>query len=68
MAFVPPVMLIRRNHIISRLKKHGAVSPEKAKTFSEVGVINPDRFVRLTEILLKRGVIRKTEDGKFYLI
>ena len=60
-------MLIRRNHIISRLKKNGAVSPQTAKKFSEVGVINHSGFARLTDILLKRGVIRKTEDGKFYI-
>ena len=67
MPFIPPIILIRRNHIVDRLKRSGAVSPKTAKSFSDIGVINPGCFRRVTDILLKRSIIRQTEDGKFYI-
>lgn len=66
MAFFPPVPLIRRNMIIKRLKACGAVSPETAKTFREAGVINPNGFARVTEMLVRQGIIHRTADGKYY--
>ena len=67
MAFFPPVLLIRRKHIVKKLKDCGAVSSENAKTFSEANIINPNGFSRLTEMLVKRGIILKTEEGRFYV-
>ena len=67
MAFFPPILLIRRNHIIQHLKANGATSPETAKTLSEAGVINPNRFKRITERLVKTGEIKKAEDNKYYI-
>lgn len=67
MAFFPPIPLIRRNHIIQQLKACGANSPETAKTLSEAGVINPNRFKRITDRLVKTGEIKKTEDNKYYI-
>lgn len=67
MAFVPPVPVIRRNLILNKLKKCGAVSPETAKTLEEAGVPNPNAFLKIPEILVKRGVIHQTPDGKYYL-
>ena len=63
----PPIPLIRRAHIIHKLKACGAVSPEAAKTFAEVGILNPNGFGRITKLLVKRGVIHETPNGKFYL-
>ena len=63
----PPIPLIRRNLIVSKLRESGAVSPETAKTFAEAGVINPNGFSRITEVMLKRGTIKKTADGKYYI-
>ena len=67
MAFFPPIPLIRRNHIIQQLKACGATSPGTAKTLSEAGVINPNRFKRITDRLVKTGEIKKTEDNKYYI-
>lgn len=67
MAFFPPIPLIRRNHIISQLKACGAVSPETAKTLSEAGVIHPNGFKRITERLVKTGVLQRTGDNKYYV-
>ena len=37
------------------------------KTLAEAGVINPDGFKRITEHLVKSGVIHKTSDNKYYV-
>lgn len=67
MAFFPPIPLIRRNHIIKQLRACGATSPETARTLSEAGVINPNRFKRITERLVRTGEIQRTGDNRYYL-
>ena len=67
MAFFPPIPLIRRNVIIRKLKACGATSVETAKTLTEAGVINPNGFKRITDVLVETNVIHKTVDGKYYL-
>lgn len=66
MAFFPPVLLIRRNYIILKLAAAGATSPETAVTLSEAGVIHSNAIRRLNDFLVRRGVIKKTEDGRYY--
>ncbi len=66
MAF-PPIPLIRRNVIVNKLRKCGAVSAETAKTFAEAGVINLNGFKRITDVMLKKGIIKKTADGKYFI-
>ena len=67
MAFFPPIPLIRRNVILKSLRNSGAVSEETAKTLAEAGVINPNGFKRITETLVKWGVIHRTSDGRYYV-
>ena len=67
MAFFPPIPLIRKNVIVKQLTACGATSKSTAKTFAEAGVINPDGFKRITERLVKSGVIHKTSDNKYYV-
>lgn len=67
MAFFPPILLMRRNIIIKKLKECGANSSETAKTLAEAGVINPNGFSRFTEKLIRQGVIHRTSDGKYYV-
>ncbi len=67
MAFFPPVPLIRRNIIVKSLSNCGAVSERTAKTFAEAGIINPGGFKRITEMLVKRGTIHRTTDGRYYV-
>ena len=67
MAFFPPIPLIRRNLIVQKLQACGAVSPETAKTLAEAGVVNPNGFRRITERLVKTGVIKQAGEGKYYL-
>ncbi len=66
MAFFPRVLLIRRNHIILMLAAAGATSAETAVTLPEAGAASPKAFRRFTEFLVRRGVIRKTADGRYY--
>ena len=67
MVFFSPIPLIRRNVIIKQLKACGAISSETAKTLSEAGVINPNGFKRITDRLVKAGVIKKTGEDKYYI-
>lgn len=66
MAYFPPIPVIRRNLIITRLRQCNAVSRETAVTLSEAGVLNPNGFPRITELLCKRGIINKI-GNKYYL-
>lgn len=66
MAYFPPVPVIRRNHIITTLRQHGAVSKETAMTLSEAGVINPNGFRKITELLCRRGILRQNGE-RYYL-
>ena len=67
MAFFPPIPLIRRNVIIQKLKACEATSAETAKTLAEVGVITPKGFKRITDKLVRKNIIHKTADGKYYI-
>lgn len=67
MAFFPPIPLIRRNTIVKHLRECGAVSAETAKSLAEAGVINPNGFKRITERLVKTGVIKRTREDKYYI-
>ena len=67
MAFIPPIPLIRRRLILRRLLEAGATSPETAKTLAEAGVLNPWGFPGVTRVMLRRGLIGQTPDGRFYL-
>ena len=67
MAFIPAASVIRHNAIITKLKKCGAVSPETAKTLEEAGVPFPKGAPRVTEVMVRRGKIHQTPDGKYYL-
>lgn len=61
----PP--LIRRNYVIRKLRKCGALSPETAVTFQQAGIINPNGFRRVTRMMVRRGLLGQVED-RFYLI
>lgn len=63
----PPIPLIRRNHILSKLRSCGAVSAETARTFKEAGIINPNAFAPITERLVNKGVIARVSGEKYYL-
>ena len=66
MAYFPPVPAIRRNILLTRLRQTGAVSRETAVTLSDAGIINPNGFRHITDLLVKRRIIFQ-EGNKFYL-
>jgi len=63
----PPIPLIRKKVIVKQLKSCGADSPETAKTLAEAGVINPNGFKRITERLVKSGIIKRVGEDKYYV-
>ena len=67
MAFFPPIPLIRKKLIIKKLTECSAFSEEKAKTFAEARIINPNGFHKVNEKLIKQGILVKTKDNKYYL-
>ena len=67
MAFFPPIPLIRRNVILKKLSECGATSEKTARTLAEDGVINPNWFKRITELLMRQSIIHRTPDGRYYI-
>ncbi len=63
----PPIPLIRRNHIIRQLRKRGAFSERTAVTLEEAGVINPNAFSRINDVLVKQWVLSRAEGQRYYL-
>lgn len=68
MPFFPAIPLIRRKHILNRLRICGAISKETALTLSEAGVINSNAFKAITEKLIKNGELVRTKDNKYFLL
>ena len=64
---MPPTPLLRKRHIIRRLRACGATSPETAKTLAEAGVFHSDWFKPITNRLVKTGIIKKTADDRYYI-
>ena len=62
-----PVPLIRRNYIVNRLKACGAFSEQTAKTLDEAGVLNPNGYSQVTNMLVKKSILGKTKEQKYYL-
>lgn len=67
MAFFPPIPLIRKNVILKNLRDCGATSEKTARMLAEAGVINPNGFKRITELLVRQGAIHRTSDGRYYV-
>lgn len=66
MIVVAPIPLIRKKHIIQKLKKCSAFSPETAITFEKAGVINPNMFKRVADVMIRQGILGKCGE-KYYL-
>lgn len=67
MPFVPPIPLIRKKAIERGLTRERAYTKESAKYLDEIGLVNPYGFHRVTKMLVDKGVISKTDEGKYYL-
>lgn len=62
-----PVLLLRKKIIIEKLTKAGAISEATAKTLEEANVFNPRAFQRLTQNMVKEGILGITNNKKYYL-
>ena len=67
MAFFLPIPLIRKRLIIKKLTECNAFSEETAKTFTEAGIINPNGFKKVNDVLEKQKVLIRTKENKYYL-
>lgn len=65
--FFPPIPLIRRNVIIRKLKAHGAVCEKTAVRLEDAGIPFPDHFTAVTKRMLRQGIMRRTQDGRYYI-
>ena len=64
--------------VIEIFRQHNALRINEAKTLSELGLEPPDLLQRMmrgrdykqyaVRILIKKGVIQATEDGRFYMV
>ena len=62
-----PMPLIRSMRIIKLLTKAKAFSKDTARALDEIGLINPYFFPNITKRMVKKGLISRTEDGKYYI-
>lgn len=62
-----PLVVIKRNRILARLKKAGAISPQAAMSLEDAGVAKGDRnYPGLVKMMLREGDLLEAE-GRFYL-
>ena len=64
--FVNPAV-VRRAIIIRKLKQANALTEDTAKTLAEVGVKNPNKMTKISEIMAKQNVLGITDDGRYWL-
>ena len=62
------ILMLRKRIIIDKLKKFEAFSEEKAVTPEEVGILDTDSFLGLIQNLEKRHIVKRTSNGKIYLV
>lgn len=65
--FGSPSFMLRQKMILQKLRECQAVSKENAKTLEEVGV-NLNAFPKVTEDLVDKGKLIRTESQKFYVV
>lgn len=57
----------REKEIISALTSKNAISEQTALSFEEAGIEKPTRYPFFNDELIKRGILAKTKNGKYYL-
>ncbi len=62
-----PLVVIKRNRILAKLKKAGAISPQAAMSLEDAGVAKGDRnYPGLVKMMLREGDLLEA-GGRFYL-
>lgn len=62
--FASPIPRIRKEVVLGKLRKCGAVSPESAVELEEAGIFTGMGLK--IELLVLSGSLGKTNDGRFY--
>ena len=65
--FALPVFMLRQKMILKKFRDCGAISEGSAKTLEEAGVFNPNAFPKVTEDLVNKKKLVRTESQKYYL-
>ena len=65
--YTSSVFALRKKMIMEALASSGAKTEDTAKTLQDAGVKNPDLFEEYTEKLVAMGLLKKTNDGRFYV-
>ena len=65
--YITPVLMLRKRMMVSRLLRCGAVSPQTAVTLQQAGIF-PGLFYALPNILMRRGVLGMTPDGRYFVL
>lgn len=65
--FGSPAFMLRQKMIMQKFRDYRAISEENAKTLEEVGVFNPNAFPKVTEDLVNKKKLVRTESQKYYL-
>lgn len=65
--FIPPIPLIRKQHILKKLSEHGAFAPDSAVTFNDAGIVRPESFRNVTKKMLRSGLLVSCLDGRYYI-
>lgn len=63
-----PVPMIRRNYILRKLRKCSADCPERAVTFREAGVFNPDGFPLVTRRMISQSLICTVDGVRYFTL
>ncbi len=67
MTFIHPILKMRMKKIVYLLDKANAFSEESSKKINELGLMNPEFLPSAVRILVAKGTISKTCDGKYYI-
>ena len=65
--FGSPAFMLRQKMILQKFRDCGAISEGSAKTLEEAGVFNSNAFPKVTEDLLSKKKLVRTESQKYYL-
>ena len=62
------IMMARQKRVIKCLTEANAFSEETAVTLENTTINAPKKFKNVNKMMIKRGLMKQTEDGRFYLI
>ena len=59
---------VRRKKVIKALKEANAYSEDTAVKLEDTTINSPTKFKNVNKYMIKKGQMKQTDDGRFYLI